>query len=55
MLANRLGELLGIVVVHLDALRYDEHWQTVPEDHFFAAQRAVVAGPSWIAGTRWPR
>jgi adenylate kinase family enzyme len=48
VLANRLGELLGIEVVHLDALRYDQYWQTVPEDRFAAAQRAVVAGTSWI-------
>lgn len=48
VLANRLGKLLGVEVVHLDALRYDEHWQTVPENQFAAAQRAVVGGPLWI-------
>ena len=48
VLANRLGDLLGIDVVHLDALRYDQRWQTVPDEQFTAAQRAVVARPLWI-------
>jgi adenylate kinase family enzyme len=48
VLANRLGDLLGIDVVHLDALRYDQHWQTVDDDRFAAAQRAVVTRPAWI-------
>lgn len=48
VLANRLGDLLGLPVTHLDALRYTSTWQVVPEDDFVAAQRAVIATDRWI-------
>ncbi len=48
VLANQLAGLLGLPVTHLDALRYDEDWNVVPEDAFVAAQRAVVANDRWI-------
>jgi uridine kinase len=30
VLARQLGDLLGVTVVHLDALYYDERWQPAP-------------------------
>jgi len=48
VLANRLGDVLGLPVTHLDALRYDAHWNVVPEAEFVAAQRAVTATGRWI-------
>lgn len=46
--ANRLGRRLGLPVTHLDALRYTETWEVVPEHEFVAAQRAVIATDRWI-------
>jgi adenylate kinase family enzyme len=48
VLANRLGSLLGLPVTHLDALRYTQTWQVVPEEQFVAAQQAVIATDRWI-------
>lgn len=48
VLANHLDNLLGLPVTHLDALRYDEDWNVVPEADFVAAQRTVVANDQWI-------
>jgi adenylate kinase family enzyme len=48
VLANQLAEALELPVTHLDALRYDEDWNVVPETEFVAAQRAVVANDRWI-------
>jgi adenylate kinase family enzyme len=48
VLANRLGALVDLPVIHLDALRYDPAWNVVPEADFVAAQQAVVTGDEWI-------
>lgn len=48
VLANKLGRLFGIVVTHLDALRYAEDWTPVPEQVFVARQREVIAAARWI-------
>jgi adenylate kinase family enzyme len=48
VLARQLGHLLGLPVTHLDALRYDRAWNVVAEEEFTAAQRAMVAGDSWV-------
>ena len=48
VLARRLGEILGIPVVHLDALFYDEDWQPCPPAEFIARQEAAVEAESWL-------
>lgn len=48
VLANRLGDLLGLPVLHLDALRYQPDWSLVDDDAFAAAQRRAVTGPRWV-------
>jgi len=48
VLAHRLGVLLGIAPVHLDALFYDDQWRPVPEEEFVAAQRRILTGPRWL-------
>lgn len=48
VLANRLGELLGIRVTHLDDLRYTDDGTTVADNVFADHQRQVVAGEVWI-------
>lgn len=48
VLARRLGEILDIPVVHLDALFYDENWQPCSTAEFIARQEAVVKTESWL-------
>ena len=48
VLANELGALLGLPVIHLDPLLYDEHWALTPPADFRARQRTVIGGDSWI-------
>jgi adenylate kinase family enzyme len=48
VLAGSLGQLLGLPVIHLDALRYTIDWALVPEEDFAAAQHAAVAGAAWV-------
>jgi adenylate kinase family enzyme len=46
--ARRLGDLLGLPVVHLDTLYYDRDWNTLPADQFATRQRELVIQPRWI-------
>ncbi|WP_436528393.1 topology modulation protein [Actinoplanes sp. HUAS TT8] len=48
VLANRLGELLGIPVTHLDDLRYADDGTTVADDVFADSQRTAAAAETWI-------
>ena len=48
VLARRLGEILGIQVVHLDSLFYDEDWQPCPPAEFIARQETVMKAESWL-------
>jgi adenylate kinase family enzyme len=48
VLANWLGTLLEIPVIHLDALRYDVSWNLVPEAVFADQQRTAVTADTWI-------
>lgn len=47
-LARRLGQIIGAPVTHLDAVYYDEDWQTLDQETFAARQRALVAQPTWV-------
>ena len=47
-LAHDLGKVLGIRVLHLDALFWKPGWVPTPRDEFEAMQRREVATDSWI-------
>jgi adenylate kinase family enzyme len=46
--ARELGRLLDAPVTHLDAVYYDDGWNPLPPEKFEAAQRELVAAPSWV-------
>lgn len=46
--ARAIGQLTGAPVTHLDAIYYDDQWNTAPMDDFADAQRALVAEPRWV-------
>ena len=46
--ALRLGEELGLPVVHLDRLAWDPSWQPVDPELFDRRQAAAVAGDAWV-------
>ncbi|MGH3080498.1 MAG: hypothetical protein ACRDNH_05105 [Gaiellaceae bacterium] len=48
-LASELGKLLGIRVLHLDALFWGPGWVATPPDEWEARQRRELAADSWIA------
>ena len=47
-LARRLGERLGVPVVHLDALYWRAGWVPTPDPEWRERVRALVAEPAWI-------
>lgn len=47
-LARHLGAALGVPVIHLDALYYDDGWRPAAPARFAADQRAAVAAPAWV-------
>jgi adenylate kinase family enzyme len=47
-LARRLGELLGLEVFHLDALRWLPGWRLRPRPEWDALLERLVAGDRWI-------
>lgn len=47
-LARRLGEILGLPVIHLDQLAFRPGWVSVPKDEWRALQESIVQGASWI-------
>ena len=47
-LARQLGEILGIEVIHLDALNWKPGWVSTPQDEWHAIERDLVTGDSWI-------
>ncbi len=49
VLAQKLGELTGIEVFHLDALLWRPGWVMTPKDEELALQQALVARPTWIS------
>ena len=46
--ARRLGEELGLPVIHLDRLAWDPGWQPVDEGTFATRQDEAVAGEAWV-------
>jgi adenylate kinase family enzyme len=48
VLAHQLGALLDLPVTHLDAVYYDDEWNTLPPEKFAAVQENLVAAPRWI-------
>lgn len=47
-LARRLGERLGIPVIHLDALNWEPGWKALPIDAFRSRLREAISGDAWI-------
>jgi adenylate kinase family enzyme len=52
-LADELGRLLGIRVLHLDALFWKPGWVPTPRDEFEAMQRRELAADSWIVDAQF--
>jgi adenylate kinase family enzyme len=47
-LARRLAEHLDLPLTHLDAVYYDDEWNTLPKEKFAAIQQQLVAAPRWV-------
>jgi adenylate kinase family enzyme len=47
-LANQLASLLGLPVVHLDGIYYDDEWNQLPHAEFATRQHDLIAKPRWI-------
>jgi len=47
-MAQRLGELTGLPVTHLDTLSWRPGWVEAPKDEFERELRAVIAQPEWV-------
>jgi adenylate kinase family enzyme len=47
-LAARLGERLGLPVVHLDALYWRAGWVATPDDEWARRVAALAAGDAWV-------
>jgi len=52
-LAGRLGEKLGVRVVHLDTLFWQPGWVRTPHDEWLATQRRELAEESWIVEAQY--
>jgi adenylate kinase family enzyme len=52
-LADELGKLLGIRVLHLDALFWKPRWVPTPRDEFEAMQRRELVAESWIVDAQF--
>jgi adenylate kinase family enzyme len=54
-LAVELEKMLGIELVQLDRLIWDPGWVKTPVQHVEDAQRAALAGETWIVDSASPR
>jgi adenylate kinase family enzyme len=48
-LARRLGEILGLPVVHLDKEFWSPDWTEPPKDEWREKQQKIFSQPEWIA------
>ena len=46
--SKRLGEILGIEVIHLDRLYWLPNWQEVPQDEWHRIVEEVISRDSWV-------
>jgi adenylate kinase family enzyme len=51
-LASRLGERLGIRVVHLDTLFWKPGWVATPREEWEALQRRELAAAEWVVDSQ---
>lgn len=47
-LGRRLAAAIGAPITHLDALYYDDEWNTLPPEKFAAVQQDLVAADTWV-------
>ena len=52
-LSEKLGELLGLRVLHLDALFWRPGWVRTPEAEWDTIQRRELAGEAWIVDAQY--
>ncbi|GAA2105461.1 DNA topology modulation protein [Actinomadura alba] len=48
VLARALAEQTGYPITHLDAVYYDDDWNTLPMEKFAVLQQELVAEPTWV-------
>jgi adenylate kinase family enzyme len=47
-LARRLATTIGTTITHLDAIYYDDEWNTLPRETFAAVQQELVSADTWV-------
>lgn len=47
-IGGRLAAAIGTSVTHLDAIYYDDDWNTLPHDRFAAVQEELVSADTWV-------
>lgn len=47
-ISRQLGEALNAPVTHLDAVYFDDEWNTLPKEKFAVLQEELVAEPRWV-------
>ncbi len=48
MLARQIGAVTGLPVIHLDHHYWSPGWVPTPDPEWFATQRELLAGESWV-------
>ncbi len=47
-LSKQLADLVKVPVTHLDAVYYDDEWNTLSKEKFAAVQEELVAASTWV-------
>ncbi len=47
-ISHRVAAAIGTTITHLDAVYYDDEWNTLPPDTFAAVQQQLVSADSWV-------